>query len=135
MTSSKSAASRTERASGPLVAKPAHASPIAGAIETRPRDGLMPTRPQQAAGIRIEPPPSLPSAIEFIPAARETAAPPLEPPAVYCGFHGLRAVGHKPPSVTGRPPNSGIVVLPSRMPPAAAMRDAYSWSVGGMKFS
>src|SRR5690348_2136328 len=87
-TSRNIAMSRTERARGPLVANPAHASPETGAKVRRPRDGLRPTTPQQLAGMRIEPPPSLPSAIAPIPAAIAAAAPPLDPPAVCAGFHG-----------------------------------------------
>src|SRR6266851_7341186 len=80
-TSSIDATSRTDRAIGPKVANPAHASPATGDIEIRPRDGLIPTTPQQAAGIRIEPPPSLPCASEPSPAASALPAPPLDPPA------------------------------------------------------
>ena len=54
--------------------------PASGPSDTRPRAGLSPTSPQQAAGIRIEPPPSLPCAIGTIPAATAAAEPPLEPP-------------------------------------------------------
>src|SRR5207248_2969215 len=62
ITSSINATSRTERAIGPSVANPAHPSPITGAKLIRPREGFSPTTPQQAAGTRIEPPPSVPSA-------------------------------------------------------------------------
>jgi hypothetical protein len=37
--------------------------------------------PQQAAGIRIEPPVSVPRAASASPAASAAAEPPLEPPA------------------------------------------------------
>ena len=43
---------------------------------SRPRLGLSPTSPQQAAGMRIEPPPSLPWATGTIPAATAAAEPP-----------------------------------------------------------
>ena len=49
---------------------------------SRPRLGLRPTRPQQAAGMRIEPPPSLPCATGTMPAATAAAEPPEEPPGV-----------------------------------------------------
>ena len=78
--SSIAAASRTVRASGPLVPRPV-TSPPSGALLTRPRLGLMPTSPLMLAGMRIEPPPSLPCANGTIPAATATAAPPLDPPA------------------------------------------------------
>src|SRR6266852_863404 len=135
ITSSIVATSRTDRAIGPKVANPAHASPATGEIEIRPRDGLIPTTPQHADGMRIEPPPSLPCASDPSPAATALPAPPLEPPAVCSRFHGLRAGGQSPPSVVGRPPNSGVVVLPSRIPPALRILMTISSSAGGMKFS
>ena len=80
ITSRRAAASATVRVSGPLVEKPS--SPPYGAGETRPRAGLIPNRPQQEAGMRIEPPPSLPWAAGARPAATAAAAPPLDPPGV-----------------------------------------------------
>ena len=59
--SSIAAASRTVRASGPLMPRPVTSAPN-GALLTRPRLGLMPTSPLMLAGMRIEPPPSLPCA-------------------------------------------------------------------------
>src|SRR6218665_1266758 len=75
------AVSRTVRLSTPSTARPPQPSPRSGPIGTTPRDGLSPNRPQQAAGMRMEPPPSLPCAIGTMPAATAAAAPPLEPPA------------------------------------------------------
>src|SRR5208337_2868357 len=91
--SSISAASRTVRAIGPVVESPAQPSPADGAVVIRPRDGLIPTSPQHAEGIRTEPPPSLPCATGCNPAATADADPPLEPPAVCSRFHGFRAGG------------------------------------------
>ena len=51
-------------------------SPSSGAAEMRPRLGFSPTSPQQAAGMRIEPPPSLPCATGSMPLATAAAAPP-----------------------------------------------------------
>ncbi len=48
----------------------------------RARVGLSPTIPQTAAGIRNDPPPSLPVAAGTIPDATAAAEPPLEPPAL-----------------------------------------------------
>ncbi len=45
-----------------------------------PRLGLRPKSPQFAAGMRIEPPPSLACAAGTMPAATAAAAPPEEPP-------------------------------------------------------
>ena len=50
--------------------------------------------PQSAAGIRIDPPPSLPSAIGAMPAATAAADPALEPPEVRSSAQGLRVVGN-----------------------------------------
>src|SRR5438105_6212499 len=48
---------------------------------TRPKLGLKPVIPQQAAGMRIEPPLSVPRATSARPAAIAAAEPPLDPPA------------------------------------------------------
>src|SRR3954452_1276275 len=93
-----------------------------GAIEIRPRLGLSPTRPQQAAGMRIEPPPSLPCAIGTIPAATAAADPPLDPPGVREPSHGLRVGPVKRGSVVGRIANSGRLVIPTITNPAARSR-------------
>ena len=50
-------------------------------LATRSRVGFEPTRPQQAAGIPIEPPPSLACAIGRAPAATSAADPPDDAPA------------------------------------------------------
>ena len=47
--------------------------------------GLKPTTPQQAAGMRIEPPESVPSAASASPRATAAAEPPLDPPAMRPG--------------------------------------------------
>ena len=91
-TSSSAAVSRTVRPIGPDVARPT-GSPYIGAELTRPRLGFRPTRPQQPAGIRIEPPPSEPCASGTSPAATAAPAPPLEPPAVRVRSQGVRAGG------------------------------------------
>ena len=49
-----------------------------------------PTTPLQAAGIRVEPPPSVATASGAIPLATATAAPPLEPPAQRSARQALR---------------------------------------------
>ena len=48
--------------------------------------------PQQAAGIRIEPPVSEPSAASASPAASAAAEPPLDPPATRPGASGFGTV-------------------------------------------
>ena len=59
-------------------------------VGVRPRLGFRPTSPQQEAGIRIEPAPSLPCAIGIAPAATSAAAPPLDPPTPRSQSQGLR---------------------------------------------
>ena len=54
--------------------------------------GLKPTIPQHAAGIRIEPPLSDPSAASATPAASAAAEPPLDPPAIRPGASGFGTV-------------------------------------------
>ena len=68
--------------------------------------------------MRIEPPPSLAWATGNMPEATAAAAPPLEPPGVCCGFHGLRVAPNRLFSVTVIDPNSGVLVRPVRMNPA-----------------
>ena len=77
------------RLSGPTVPS-AHHRCSCGAVLTRPRCGLRPNSPQQADGIRIEPPPSPPMPTGTIPEATAAAVPPLEPPGERLGSHGLR---------------------------------------------
>jgi len=90
--SSSIAASATVRAIGPPTERPPRlARPDCEG--TRPRDGLRPTRPVAAAGMRIDPPPSLPGATGRRPAATAAAAPPLEPPAPSPVDQGLRVTG------------------------------------------
>src|SRR5437588_10951323 len=84
----------------------------------RPRCGLIPTRWVQAAGIRIEPAPSEPTATGTRPAATAAADPPDEPPGVRSSRHGLRVAPNAGPSVNGHWPNSGALVLPTMMAPA-----------------
>src|SRR5215208_2992943 len=56
---------------------------------SRPRDAFKPNSPQWEAGIRIDPPPSVPCASGTMPAATHAAEPPLDPPGLYARFHGL----------------------------------------------
>src|SRR5947209_1047447 len=91
MQSSSRALSFTVRARVPQELRPSQ-SFLAGCGETRPRLGFIPTIPQHAAGIRIEPPPSDPVAAGTIPAATAAAEPPEEPPGVRSPRHGLRVM-------------------------------------------
>ena len=89
-TSSASAVSCTVRVSTPSTPKPSNAR-SSGPSGTRKRVGLSPTTPQHDAGMRIEPPASLPCAIGTSPAATAAALPPEDPPVISAGSCGLRA--------------------------------------------
>ena len=94
----------------------------------RPWLGFMPTRPQNAAGMRVDPPPSLAVAIGTRPAATAAADPPLEPPGVRFWPHGLRVTPHALVLVKLRVPNSGAAVLPTGTAPAARSRATWTES-------
>ena len=76
------ALSRTVRVTACATDAPLQPSPTSGPIGLRARVGLRPKSPQQEAGMRIEPPPSVAWAMGSIPLATAAAAPPLEPPAL-----------------------------------------------------
>src|SRR3954453_11884339 len=95
---------------------------MSGPRETRPRLGLSPPRPQHAAGIRSEPPPSLPCASGTRPPATAAAEPPDEPPGERLGSHGLQVGPLWRGSVVGRIPNSGRFVTPTTTNPASLSR-------------
>src|SRR5579884_3033903 len=82
----------------------------------------MPTRWVQAAGTRIDPRPSEPSAPPTTPAATAAAEPPEEPPGVWFTFQGLLVTPNVGPSEMGHCPSSGVVVLPTITAPAALSR-------------
>src|SRR5712691_3425184 len=130
MASSSAAASRTVRVIGPDVPSPSEPDPY-GAGEMRPRDGLSPKTPQHDAGMRIEPPPSLPCAAGASPAATAAAAPPLEPPDVSSTFHGLRQAPFSSDSVCAIVPSSDVFVLPSTTNPASPSRRTTAASDAG----
>lgn len=56
----------------------------------RPVEGLEPTTPQSAAGMRMKPTVSDPMPAGARPAAMALAVPPLKPPAMRSGASGLR---------------------------------------------
>ena len=93
-------------------------SVCSGPIGVRPRDGFMPNRPVQAAGMRIDPPPSLAWASGTTPAATAADAPPDDPPDVRVTSHGLRVWPYSVDSVVVVSPNSGLVVCPNMTRPA-----------------
>src|SRR6202046_2812388 len=129
-----SAASRTVRVIGPWVMSPPRGFEF-GAFEMRPRDGLRPTTPQQLEGMRMEPPPSEPSATGQRHAAPAAADPPLDPPAVLLRSQGFLVAGKRPKAVGARLANSGVLVLPMSPPPAPRNRRATAASCAGTKCS
>lgn len=78
--------------------------------------------PQKDAGIRTEPPPSVPIDSGPAPSATAAALPPLDPPAVRDRSYGLRVTPLSGESVTPFQPNSGVVVLPIRTAPFSRSR-------------
>src|SRR5699024_478517 len=59
------------------------------ALLTRPCVGFKPTTPQKAAGVRVEPPVSVPNEPKVMSAATAAPEPPLEPPGILFKSHGL----------------------------------------------
>ncbi len=123
MTSSISAASRTVRVIGPTVSCVGHSSTSPLRL-IRPRVVFNPTTPHRPAGMRTEPPVSVPIAAVARPAATATAEPLLEPPGTRCtarshGFHGVPMTALVP-----QPPNaySTVCVLPITTAPEARSR-------------
>ena len=110
----------SERASGK--------TPVAG---MRLKVGLRPLTPQNAAGMRTEPPVSVPSASAAAPVASATPEPPLDPPGTRVGSHGLRQVS-KCGLVEVMPhANSCVSVLPITIAPASLARRTASASALG----
>ena len=90
-----------------------------GHCGTRPKLGFSPTRPHHAAGMRIEPPASVPTCSGPNPAA--AAAPGAgrtSRPACGAGFHGLRVMPCSGQSPGDFQPNSVVVVLPTITAPS-----------------
>jgi hypothetical protein len=78
---------------------------------------LKPTTPLSAAGMRIEPRVSVPSAAMPMPVATAIAAPLEEPPAIRVWSWGLRDCGAVTPIA-----NSWVEVLPMTTAPASRRR-------------
>src|SRR5437868_15240218 len=91
--------------------------------------------PQRAAGWRIDPPVSEPSASGAMPAATATADPPLDPPGMRSVAHGFRAGPNAEFSLDDPMANSSQFVLPMITAPAASSRETAVASNGGTKRS
>jgi len=83
---------------------------------------LSPTRPQNDAGIRIDPPPSAPSAIGQSPEATAAAEPLEEPPVARAGSYGFRAAPWCGLSPVTPIPISCMFALPISRAPALRSR-------------
>ncbi len=83
---------------------------------------MRPKSPVNPAGMRIEPPPSLPVAMGRRPPDTAAAVPPEEPPGVTAWFQGLRVVPCNSVEVQLMPPNSLAVVCTARTAPVARSR-------------
>ena len=89
-------------------------------------DGRSPTTPQKAAGLRNDPPMSLPSAMQSISVDNAAAAPPLLPPTVLVRSHGFRVAPKIGLKVLQPVANSGIFVLPIMIAPEDFIRSTTS---------
>ena len=104
-------------------------------MEMRPWVGRSPVTPVIEAGKRTEPPVSVPSAPTHMSAATAAPEPPLEPPAICAGFHGLRHCPNTGLSETMPQASSCMLALPMITAPCARKRSttgAFSlgiWSV------
>src|SRR3954471_16973350 len=110
MASNSSARSSTLRAIGPctLMVR-STCAPRLCAI--RPKLGRIPTMPQKLAGLRSDPPRSVPWASHAVPLASAAAAPPEEPAADIARFQGLRVAPNTSLKVLAPAPNSGVLDL------------------------
>jgi hypothetical protein len=80
--------------------------------EISPNPGFNPTMPQAAAGMRMEPPVSVPTDPKHMPSATDAAEPPLEPPGDLEGSIGLRTAPNAVSSLVVPNANSCRFVLP-----------------------
>src|SRR6185369_10394686 len=93
----------------------------------------MPTTLQKAAGWRIEPPVSVPSAAKISRAATAAAEPPELPPGVRSGAYGFWVVKNAEFSVDEPIANSSMLVLPTITAPARSSLATAVASYGGTK--
>src|SRR2546421_7245167 len=89
---------------------------------TAPYVGFIPTIPHSAAGWRIEPPVSVPSAHGASPAATAAALPPEEPPGTRVRSQGLSTAPKAEFSFDEPIANSSWFVLASKAAPAERRR-------------
>ncbi len=94
----------------------------APAVGTRWRLGLKPTMPHSAAGMRTEPPVSLPMAISAMRSPTVTAAPEDEPPGTRARSRGLAGVPKCGLAPMAPSANSVMLVLATITAPPARRR-------------
>jgi len=128
---SPSSRSSTLRANSPCVASISQPCGRAGAA-IRPGVGRIETTSQKLAGVRTEPPKSVPCAKDAIPVATATAEPPEEPPEVSARSKGLRVGPQRRFVHTAPKPNSGVLVLPMMTAPACRNLPTTSSSCSGI---
>src|SRR6185437_784828 len=87
-------------------------------LGTSPGEGRNPTIPQNAAGLRNDPPVSDPVHIGAIPVASATADPPEDPAQDFVVSNGLAVTPYTALRVLAPAPNSGVLVLPITIAPA-----------------
>ena len=90
-----------------------------GKAGTRARVGLCPKQPVKPAGMRIEPPPSVPSCSAPMPSTEAATAPAEEPPVVMRVSQGLRVRPVSGLSLVAFQPYSGRQVLPRMTAPCS----------------
>ena len=94
----------------------------APSVGTRCRLGLKPTRPHKDAGMRTEPPVSVPMAMSHMPSATATGAPAEEPPGTRLRSRGLPGVPKCGLAPMPEKANSVMLVLATITAPAARSR-------------
>ena len=109
------------------------------ASDTLCSEGFRENTPQKWAGMRSDPPMSLPISRGDRPAATEAAPPPVLPPGVQAVFQGLFARPNSGLSVWKSRASMGMLVLPRRIAPAPRRRATAVascrgiWSARGLK--
>src|SRR5579871_6081050 len=94
----------------------------------RQKVGFSPVTPQNEAGMRIDPPVSVPVAIATIPAATAAPDPPLDPPGTRSVSQGFRTAPKCGLLDVIPYANSCRLVLPTRTDPASSRFIAISAS-------
>ena len=121
ITASAAAHSATVFAIGPIESS-VNDSGNAPSVGTRCLLGFQPTMPHSAAGMRVEPPVSVPIAISHMPSATATAPPEVEPPGTRARSNGLPGVPKCGLAPTPENANSLMLVLATITAPAARSR-------------